>query len=457
MTSNMEDKDKEKEIKSQTETEIKSEPEVTEITKEDKPFSLVSMASNQKKLSFIIFVLLIAGVLYYFLFTDSSTSDKKADNTSQIDKTEKKKIFEEAKSIPETEDSKDIKSNDLKDKPIQVPEVEAPEPPPPLPSLSLPKLDKSQESKSMEFSSPFSDDEAEKKKQMAMEAKMKAGIMVTGGGSSGGILDGDKDDKKKEKTSSNSSGFLGFGDGHLDGETLGGTTFPKVKATAVNHLSRTILQGKIISAILETAINTDIPGMLRAIIIRDVYAEKGNDIMIQKGSRLIGQYSSAVKGGQTRVAVMWERLIRPDGIDIAIASPGVDPLGRSGIAGNVYDHFWRRLGNAFLVSYVIPVASARAAEKATNKKKSGDSSTSSTTTNKDGSVTVTTTGTGDPTEQAIKDSTKQFSDITKQMVEDSFSTKPTLTVNQGTMVNVLVQKDLIFPPQSVLQKRDIYK
>ncbi len=218
-------------------------------------------------------------------------------------------------------------------------------------------------------------------------------------------------------------------------------------------MNRTILQGKIVYAILETAINTDIPGMLRAIVTRDVYAERGTDIMIPKGSGLIGQYTATAKGGQTRVAVMWERLIRPDGIDIGVASPGVDTLGRTGVAGGVHDHFWRKLGNAFLVSYVIPVASAKAAQKATNDPKS---SSSSTTTNKDGSITVTTTD-ADPTEQAIKDSTKQFSDLTKGMVQDSFSTKPTLTINQGTAINVLVQKDLIFPPQSALQKRNVYK
>ena len=42
---------------------------------------------------------------------------------------------------------------------------------------------------------------------------------------------------------------------------------------------------------------------------------------------------------------MWDRLIRPDGIDIEIASAGVDQLGRTGVAGTVYDHFWRKIGN----------------------------------------------------------------------------------------------------------------
>ena len=448
--------DQEKETNPETEKKVENEQiETAEVvTEKSKPFSMVSMASKQKKVSFAVFILLIAGVLYYFLFRDG-TSDKKVSDIPPIDKKEKEKIFEEAKPIPDVEDTKNVKSNDLKDKPLEVPDVKAPEPPPPPPSL--PELKKQEDSEGIKFPSPFSDSSTEeKKKEMSADAKMKAGIMVTGGGG-GGMLGGNNKDKEKENSKGSSSEFLGFGDGHLDGEALGGSTFPKVKATAVNHLNRTILQGKIISAVLETAINTDIPGMLRAIVTRDVYAERGTDIMIQKGSRLIGQYSASVKGGQTRVAVMWERLIRPDGIDIAIASSGTDELGRSGVAGNVYDHFWRKLGNAFLVSYVIPIASAKAAEKATNTKKSDSSRSETTKKDKDGGVTVTTTDTGDPADKAIKDSTKQFSDITKKMIEDSFSTKPTITVAQGTMINVLVQKDLIFPPQSVLQKRNIYK
>ena len=258
---------------------------------------------------------------------------------------------------------------------------------------------------------------------------------------------------KKTPSKSSTSDFLGFGDGALDGELIGKSKATTVKATEVNNLNRTIIQGKIIYAVLETAINTDIPGTLRAIISRDIYAEQGTDIMIPKGSRLIGQYSSQVKGGQTRVGVMWNRLIRPDGIDIEIGSQGVDPLGRPGVAGNVYDHFWRKIGNAFLVSYVVPVAAAEAAKGASSSK---DSSTSTTSKNNtDGSITVTTSG--DAVSQAITDSTKQFSDITKGMIQDSFSTNPTITVNQGTIVNILVQKDLVFPPLSILQNRKINK
>ena len=107
-----------------------------------------------------------------------------------------------------------------------------------------------------------------------------------------------------------------------------------------------------------------------------------------------------------------------------------------------------------MVSYVVPVVAAQAAKKASNIK-TNDNSQSSSTKNTDGSITITTSG--DPTAQAIADSTKQVSDITKGMLQDSFSTKPTITVNQGTVISILVQKDLVFPPLNYIQNKKINK
>ena len=446
-----------------------------EVKNENKTFSSVSIASTQKKFLLVFFIILALGIVYYFIFEGDSSKDKA--KSEPIGNKEKEQILKTSKPVPEMNKDSEIKDTIKDSKPIEAPQVQAPTPPPPPPkpqqqpkpkipqkpalplppSLSGNNENNNDSSSKTVFTSPFSDDKDEqKKKQMAIEAKMKEGIMVSGGSGGGGLLDGKGDSKDKDNKSSpksNTSDFLGFGDGALDGEMIGKSKATTVKATEVNNLNRTIIQGKIIYAVLETAINTDIPGMLRAIISRDIYAEQGTDVMIPKGSRLIGKYSSQIKGGQTRVGVMWDRLIRPDGIDIEIGSQGVDQLGRSGVAGNVYDHFWRKIGNAFLVSYVVPVAAAEAAKKASSSKNNSNSTT--TNTKSDGSVTITTSG--DAVSQAITDSTKQFGDITKGMIQDSFSTKPTITVNQGTIINILVQKDLVFPPLSILQNKKINK
>ncbi|WP_353287987.1 TrbI/VirB10 family protein [Wolbachia endosymbiont (group B) of Gerris lacustris] len=116
---------------------------------------------------------------------------------------------------------------------------------------------------------------------------------------------------------------------------LSNTSAQSSKATKAGKLGLMIIQGKVIDAILETAISSDLQGMLRAVVSRDVYAETGDTILIPKGSRLIGGYSFDSNVAKARVNINWNRIILPHGIDVAIASSGADELGRAGIAGIV--------------------------------------------------------------------------------------------------------------------------
>ena len=109
-------------------------------------------------------------------------------------------------------------------------------------------------------------------------------------------------------------------------------------------------QGTIIPGVLETAINSDLPGFTRAVVSRDVLSFDGKAILIPRGSRLIGQYKSAVALGQSRAFIIWTRVIRPDGVSIQIGSPGTDELGRGGLTGEVNRHFFRRFSGSILLS-----------------------------------------------------------------------------------------------------------
>jgi type IV secretion system protein VirB10 len=119
----------------------------------------------------------------------------------------------------------------------------------------------------------------------------------------------------------------------------------------------TVSQGTLIPAVLETAINSDLPGYVRAVVSQDVRSFDGSRVLIPRSSRLIGQYKSGLSAGQTRAYVLWSRLIRPDGVSVAIASPGTDEAGQSGLAGQVDNHFFKRFGSALLLS-VVGAASA---------------------------------------------------------------------------------------------------
>jgi len=129
------------------------------------------------------------------------------------------------------------------------------------------------------------------------------------------------------------------------------------RATAMKDPGRTVSQGTLIPAVLETAINSDLPGYVRAVVSQDVRSFDGSRVLIPRSSRLIGQYKSGLAAGQTRAYVLWSRLIRPDGVSVAIASPGTDESGRTGLAGEVDSHFFKRFGSAMLLS-VVGAASA---------------------------------------------------------------------------------------------------
>lgn len=121
-------------------------------------------------------------------------------------------------------------------------------------------------------------------------------------------------------------------------------------ATVMRHKSMIIPQGTIIPAVLETPINSSVPGMARAITSRDTSGFDGSRVLIPKGSRLFGDYQSNVQAGQSRVLVTWSTLVRPDGVSIKLASPASDANGGFGIPGKVNNHILARFTSALLQS-----------------------------------------------------------------------------------------------------------
>lgn len=133
---------------------------------------------------------------------------------------------------------------------------------------------------------------------------------------------------------------------------LGGTGGTVATATAGIDPKTTVTQGTLIPAVLETAIDTDVPGYVRAVVSVDVRSFDGSRVLVPRSSRLIGQYKSGLQAGQKRAYVIWTRLIRPDGVSVNIASPAVGFSGETGLAGKVNSHFFERFGSAMLLSVV---------------------------------------------------------------------------------------------------------
>lgn len=135
-------------------------------------------------------------------------------------------------------------------------------------------------------------------------------------------------------------------------QSIAGEQRDAARAGRLGNAAFMVPEGTVLAGTLETAINSDLPGHVRAVVSRNVTSFDGSRILIPKGSRLVGQYQSNLAVGQKRTFIIWERLIRPDGVTIALESPGTDSLGRAGVTGKVDSHFLRRFGAALLLSVI---------------------------------------------------------------------------------------------------------
>jgi hypothetical protein len=196
-------------------------------------------------------------------------------------------------------------------------------------------------------------------------------------------------------------------------------TTQSVHATTLGDRDYLIAQGKLIDAILETSINSDHPGMLRALVSHDLYGDTGRNVLLPRGTRLIGQYDSAIAKGQNRVFVLWERAIRPDGVDIQLGSAGTDPLGGTGIEGDVNYHFWAMFGAATLLSVIGGAAST---------------------------VGVSPSDQNNSLAQFRENIANGFNSAAGTVLGQFAQIKPTITVRQGIEIKVFVARDLYFDP-----------
>lgn len=195
-------------------------------------------------------------------------------------------------------------------------------------------------------------------------------------------------------------------------------TVSVVTGKRIAHPNFTIAEGDFIHAVLETAINSDLPGMVRAVVTEPVYAYTGEKVIIPAGSRLVGQYDSRSSNGlsSSRIFVMWNRVITPQGVSIMINSPGSDSLGRSGqAADSVNRHFFRMFGTASLLSVIGAVAST-----------SGVSS-------------YDQPNSANQYQQAVGEA---FQQSAQNAMSRNLNIKPTLHVHQGNAINVFVARDL---------------
>jgi type IV secretion system protein VirB10 len=302
--------------------------------------------------------------------------------------------------------------------PLPIEEPPIPEPPafvpaPPIPEpTALPIINQ--------------EDDSALKEQLL--ARQRSPMLVSEGGG-GGLLSGGGAPPASDPGSDPNSQFAA---------KVAGSKAEKSVATRIGDLRRIIAQGRLISATMESAVNTDLPAPIRAIVSRDVYGEAGTVPLIPAGSRLIGNYNTELTGGQTRVFIVWTRVLRPDGIDVRIDSPLVDQIGQAGIGGIVDTKFQFIFSRAVMAS-VVSIAFALASDEVNP----GDSQTSTTTS------TTGTTQDGNAASLATVNALNRLGALTESFLQQFLDIGPTILIDQGTPVNVFVNRDLIFPAELV--------
>ncbi|EAQ43983.1 type IV secretion system protein B10, putative [Roseobacter sp. MED193] len=186
------------------------------------------------------------------------------------------------------------------------------------------------------------------------------------------------------------------------------------EASQMAFPERTLSQGSVIQAALQTAINSDLPGSVVAVVSEPVPAFSGDQILIPRGSRLFGQYRSGIELNQKRILILWTRVLTPDGTSIEIASVGGDQLGRSGLTGIVDTKFAERFGGAALIS-LIGAAPAVAANSTDNEIAS----------------------------EVLEGVSGDLEDAVGSVIAEQVSISPTIYIDQGASVTVLVDRDVV--------------
>ncbi|MEN9782140.1 MAG: hypothetical protein RL208_290 [Pseudomonadota bacterium] len=211
-----------------------------------------------------------------------------------------------------------------------------------------------------------------------------------------------------------------------------------IKMERIANLENTITEGKVIEAVLETAINSELPGSVRAIVSKDSLAENGDKVIIPAGSRLYGTYTTNASYSETRVAIVWNKVIRPDGVVIQIDANASDQFGRAGIEGDVDTKYMQMFQNGLLLSFITLATSITASKVASLV---GEPTTATVTTTGINTGAVSTVA--NPTSVAVNSVVQTATDIAKQMAEKLIEqVKPSISIPHGTILKVMVNKNI---------------
>jgi type IV secretion system protein VirB10 len=183
-------------------------------------------------------------------------------------------------------------------------------------------------------------------------------------------------------------------------------------ATVLPHPEMTVTTGTLIPCVLNTAMDSSAPGIVVCTTQQDVFGTTGSVVLMERGTKIVGEYSSFIRQGQNRMFVLWNRAETPKHVVITLGSPASDALGRAGFDGEIDTHFWARFGGALMLTFIdgaFSTATALASQQGSTFLNFGQS---------EGAAT--------------------------EALRNSINIPPTVHKNQGEIVAVMAARDLDF-------------
>jgi type IV secretion system protein VirB10 len=189
------------------------------------------------------------------------------------------------------------------------------------------------------------------------------------------------------------------------------TATPAVRARVLPTQRFLLAKGAFIDCTLETAVSSALPGMTTCITATDTFSADGTIVLLERGSKLVGETRGQVQQGKPRLFVLWTEARTPHGVVVPLASPGTDELGRSGLSGEIDYHWWKRFGTALLITVV-------------------DAAVQGLTEKSAGSTVILNPSTS--------------SQVATEVLRDTVHMPPTIEKPQGDRIQILVARDVDF-------------
>ena len=199
---------------------------------------------------------------------------------------------------------------------------------------------------------------------------------------------------------------------------------PDGGAAMLNAPDYQLTQGTFLPCALETAISTDADGPVSCTVTRTVHSFTGAHVLIPRGTRIFGEYAGS-NVRRARVSIVWTRLLTPQGISVQMRNPAMDGQGANGVSGSRNSHWASRISSAMMISLLSDGFKYWAA--------------------KNGPRTTTSYGMGNVVEEPFQSNTAEaIQELSRQAIQASSESRPTVSVPAGALINVYVAQDVDF-------------